>query len=57
MKNPSAGTLGAMSKTPLTNVRIPIDLKERVVAKAETEGKTLSRVVIDLLREYAREEK
>jgi len=41
-------------QTPLTNFRIPADIKQAAQEKAEREGKTLSRVVIDLLREYAR---
>lgn len=44
-------------QTPVTNFRIPPDIKAAAQAKAEAEGKTLSRVVIDLLREYAREKK
>lgn len=43
-----------MPRTPVSNFRIPADIKEAATKKAEAEGKTLSRVVIDLLREYAR---
>ena len=42
-------------QTPVTNFRIPPDIKKAAQEKAESEGKTLSRVVIDLLREYARD--
>lgn len=44
-----------MTTTPVSNFRIPADIKEAATRKAEAEGKTLSRVVVDLLREYARE--
>lgn len=44
-----------VTQTPVTNFRIPADIKAAAVAKAESEGKTLSRVVVDLLREYARD--
>lgn len=44
-------------QTPLTNFRIPADIKQAAQEKAKSEGKTLTRVVIDLLREYAREQK
>ena len=40
-------------QTPVTNFRIPADIKKAAQEKAEAEGKTLSRVVIDFLREYA----
>jgi len=39
-------------KTPITAVRIPVDLKASVQKKAAREGKTLSRVINDALREY-----
>lgn len=42
-------------QTPLTNFRIPADIKRAAQEKAKAEGKTLTRVVIDLLREYARD--
>lgn len=45
-----------VTETPVSNFRIPADIKEAAQAKAAAEGKTLSRVVIDLLREYARED-
>lgn len=48
--------MSSVTKTPVTNFRIPADIKAAAQAKAEAEGKTLSRVVIDLLREYAREQ-
>lgn len=46
--------MGSVTTTPVTNFRIPADIKAAAQAKAESEGKTLTRVVIDLLREYAR---
>lgn len=49
--------MSPVTKTPVTNFRIPPDIKAAAQEKAEAEGKTLSRVVIDLLREYAREKK
>jgi antitoxin component of RelBE/YafQ-DinJ toxin-antitoxin module len=49
--------MASVTKTPVSNFRIPVDIKEAAQAKAEAEGKTLSRVVVDLLREYAREKK
>lgn len=48
--------MGSVTTTPVTNFRIPVDIKAAAVAKAEAEGKTLSRVVIDFLREYTRPE-
>lgn len=48
------GMMGSVTKTPVTNFRIPADIKAAAQAKAESEGKTLTRVVVDLLREYAR---
>lgn len=42
-------------KTPISNFRIPIDLKERAAAKAAREGKTLTDVVLEQLRAYADE--
>ena len=50
-----ADTMKPVTTTPLTNFRIPADIKEAAQEKAKREGKTLSRVVIDLLREYARD--
>lgn len=51
---PDVKTPGKMSTmpTPVSNFRIPADVKERAVVRAQSEGKTLSEVVIDLLREY-----
>lgn len=42
-------------KTPVSNFRIPRDLKTRAQAKATAEGKTLTDVILDLLREYVRD--
>lgn len=53
----TSAKMSGVTVTPVTNFRIPTDIKEAAQAKAEREGKTLSRVVINLLREYAREEK
>lgn len=44
-----------MATTPVSNFRIPADIKDAAARKAGAEGKTLTRVVVDLLREYARE--
>lgn len=38
--------------TPISPFRIPADLKTRASAKAAGEGKTLTDVVLDLLRGY-----
>jgi predicted HicB family RNase H-like nuclease len=43
-------------KTPVSNFRIPAELKERAAAKAASEGKTLTDVVVEHLREYADKE-
>jgi len=42
-------------KTPVTAIRIPLDLKARVAAKAAGEGTNLSAVVIAALENYAPE--
>jgi predicted HicB family RNase H-like nuclease len=42
-------------KTPTTNFRIPAYIKEPAQAKAAAEGKTLTDVVLDLLRDYIRD--
>lgn len=39
-------------KTPHTSFRIPPDVKEAAVARAETEGRTLTAVIVDLLERY-----
>ena len=49
--------MGRMAVTKTSTFRIPADIKEAAQRKAERENKTLSRVVTDLLREYAREKK
>jgi predicted DNA-binding protein len=41
---------------PVTAIRIPLELKERVRVKAASEGTTLTAVVIAALHEYAGEE-
>lgn len=47
------GLVPNQPKTPITPVRIPLDLKARVKAKAAGEGTNLSAVVIAKLEEYA----
>lgn len=42
-------------KTPTTNFRIPAYIKEPAQIKAAAEGKTLTDVVLDLLRDYIRD--
>lgn len=42
-------------KTPASNFRIPDRIKIPAKAKAEAEGRTLTDVVVDLLREYIRD--
>lgn len=49
--------MGRMAVTKATSFRIPPWIKEAAQKKADAEGKTLTTVVVDLLREYAREEK
>lgn len=40
-------------KTPVSNFRIPADVKDRAVAKARAEGRTLTDVVVTALEQYA----
>lgn len=47
------GTVPNQPKTPITAIRIPLDLKARVAAKAAAEGTSLSAVVIKALEKYA----
>jgi predicted HicB family RNase H-like nuclease len=42
-------------RTPVSNFRIPPDLKTRAQTKAAEEGKTLTAVILNLLREYIQE--
>lgn len=42
-----------MNRTPITAIRIPVELKARVAEKAAAEGTTLSSVVIRALERYA----
>lgn len=42
-------------KTPVSNFRIPPELKTRAQTKAAEQGKTLTDVILDMLREYVRE--
>lgn len=46
--------MSGMTKTPVSNFRIPPDLKARAQAKAAGDGKTLTDVILELLREYVR---
>lgn len=41
-------------KTPVTNFRIPPDLKAKAQTKAAEQGKTLTDVVLDSLKRYTR---
>jgi hypothetical protein len=60
LRREAAGEVSAnmdrVTKTPVSNFRIPLDIKQAAKEKAEREGKDLTRVVVDLLREYARED-
>lgn len=47
--------LGGVPKTPITTIRIPLHIKEPAAAKAVAEGRTLTDIVVDALREYIRE--
>lgn len=40
-------------KTPVSNFRIPADVKDRAMAKARAEGRTLTDVVVTALEQYA----
>jgi hypothetical protein len=51
------GLVPNQPKTPITPVRIPLDLKARVKEKAAAEGTNLSAVVIAGLEQYAPEDK
>jgi hypothetical protein len=44
----------AKGVTPVSNFRIPPDLKAKAQEKAESEGRSLTDVVVDYLREYTR---
>lgn len=41
-------------KTPVSNFRIPPDLKAKAMQKAAEEGKTLTDVIVDYLKRYTR---
>lgn len=41
-------------KTPVSNFRIPPDLKAKAQAKAAAEGKTLTDVIVEHLKKYTR---
>lgn len=46
--------MAPMTKTPVSNFRIPAELKEKAQRKALEEGKTLTDVVVELLSKYTR---
>lgn len=39
--------------TPISSFRIPADVKNAAAAKAKDEGRTLTDVIVEALREYA----
>lgn len=41
-------------KTPVSNFRIPPELKAKAMQKAADEGKTLTDVIVDYLKRYTR---
>ncbi len=41
-------------KTPISNFRIPLELKQKAQAKAVEQGKTLTDVIVDYLKRYTR---
>lgn len=41
-------------KTPVSNFRIPLELKAKAMQKAADEGKTLTDVIVDYLKRYTR---
>lgn len=43
-----------VTTTPVSNFRIPADLKAKAKVKAEAEGKTLTDVIVDYLKRYTR---
>lgn len=54
---PAPGTMGRVPnkpKTPVTNFRIPEDLKRAAVERAASEGKTLTDVVVESLTRYVK---
>jgi hypothetical protein len=44
-----------VSELKRTNIMLPVDLKRKARAKAILEGKTLSSVIRDLLKEYVKD--
>jgi predicted HicB family RNase H-like nuclease len=42
----------AKGVTPVSNFRIPPDLKQKAQEKAASEGRSLTDVIVDYLREY-----
>ena len=43
-------------KTPITAIRVPVELKARVQAKVARENETLTDVVVRALEEYVSED-
>lgn len=50
------GNMPNQPKTPITAIRIPVDLKAAAQAKAAREGTTLSAVVNESLKRYLERE-
>lgn len=46
--------MAPMTKTPVSNFRIPAELKAMAQAKATAEGKTLTDVIVELLTKYTK---
>lgn len=44
--------MAGVARTPITPVRVPLDLKEAAVTRAQEDGLALSAVVIAALRDY-----
>jgi hypothetical protein len=44
----------AKGATPVSNFRIPPDLKQKAKEKAASEGRTLTDVIVEFLRRYTR---
>lgn len=41
-------------RTPVSNFRIPPELKQAAIAKAASEGRTLTDVVVEALKRYVK---
>jgi len=51
---PTLGTVPNQPKTPLRSFRIPDDVYKAAQAKAAERGETVSSVVVDSLKRYAK---